>query len=367
MSYVPVTAQQVVAWEQGGAQPPMSELETLAEIYECPVGFFFLRTPPPERLALDLRGLAPLKHGKLSPESRRTLRRFLFLAEWAASIIDALGVHWQVRIGSAELTEPLEVVAQRERSRLGFTPAVREEWADARQAFDWWRIKLEALGVFVFVLKLPSGEVRGASVWGSSMPPAILVNHEDVEASTGRLFTLFHEYAHLLLRQSGFVCDFRGGREDSYLEPFANKFAARMLVLEEEFEERLRTLELHVPRPSWGDSLLDRIREPFRVSRDVIAILLEDKEFASRGFYSEKRTHWEQRKPGGRGGPSHLRPRRQERQLQRIGFSLARLLSSPKASDVLSKIELAEVLDDKVENIPGFLSWLQREREKAES
>ena len=63
--YEPVTAEQLKRWEQGLEEPDLTHLETLAEIYVCPVGYFFLPEPPEEQLPLSKRGLSSDK--KLSP------------------------------------------------------------------------------------------------------------------------------------------------------------------------------------------------------------------------------------------------------------------------------------------------------------
>lgn len=44
--YAPITRQDLENWERGLDSPDLERLETLAKIYGCPVGLFFL--PPPE-------------------------------------------------------------------------------------------------------------------------------------------------------------------------------------------------------------------------------------------------------------------------------------------------------------------------------
>jgi len=63
-------------------------------------------------------------------------------------------------------------------------------------AFDDLRSAIESSGVFVFLSSLNVDEVRGLSKWEKGGPPAILVNLADSTAA--RLFTLMHEYAHLV-------------------------------------------------------------------------------------------------------------------------------------------------------------------------
>ena len=41
--YTPVLARELALWEQGLGEPELEHMETLAEIYGCPVGFFLRR------------------------------------------------------------------------------------------------------------------------------------------------------------------------------------------------------------------------------------------------------------------------------------------------------------------------------------
>jgi transcriptional regulator with XRE-family HTH domain len=45
-----VSQEELENWEAGRAEPELAQLETLAEIYACPVGYFFLHERPAEHL-----------------------------------------------------------------------------------------------------------------------------------------------------------------------------------------------------------------------------------------------------------------------------------------------------------------------------
>lgn len=355
-----ITEKELLEWEEGVSEPTLEHLETLSEIYVCPVGYFFRSKVPPQRRAFSFRGLSPEKEDKLGSLSRQTLRRFLELAEWTAHIVSELGVEWEVKLEPRRQpvrAEEIDTLVQNERERLGFVPDVREKWGNPNEAFLWWRRRIENQGVFCFQMKLEPGDIRGASIWLNSRLPFILVNHQDIEAATGRIFTLLHEYAHLVMQREGLVCDFRGHRPGENPEPFANRFAARTLLPYEELKERLRRIGKHERKTSWSDPDLDEVRRPFHVSRDVVAIALEEIELAPEGFYQKKREQWERRRGwGGRGG----HPTNNERALRKVGYSLARLLSHAGKEASLPWIDLTYVLDMKVERVPGFLKWVER-------
>lgn len=354
--YRPINPQELRQWEEGQAEPDLNYLETLSEIYRCPIGYFLLTEPPHEAQRLFFRGLTPEKQAQLEPVSRQTLRRFIELAKWTVSVIEDTDIDWSVRVAS--YSEPIEpqAVVQAERQRFGFRPEIRNSWQSAEDAFLWWRRQIESLGVFCFQMPLDPRDFRGASIWLNNRYPFILVNHMDVESATGRLFTLLHEYAHLLTDREGLVCDFRDVGSVSSVEAFANRFAARMLISLEEVKEELRRMGEEHYRANWSDSLIDQLRKPFFVSRHVVAIALQDLKLAPGNFYEKKRQQWESRQSFGRGGGG--RPSLKERIRRELGFALPKLLAEAYRREGVSLIDMADIIGTKVEKIePLLLEW----------
>lgn len=209
-------------------------------------------------------------------------------------------------------------------------------------------------------MKLEYGDIRGASTWLESRYPLILVNHQDIETATGRMFTLLHEYCHIITATEGVVCDFRGLYPGEAPEPIANRFAARMLISHDEVQKRLQEIGQYEYKKDWKDETLDELREPFFVSRDVVAIMLQEMRLAPSDFYQTKRKKWEKRTPWGRGGGGK-RPTKKELKLREIGFSLARVLSERSVEAAIPIDDLSYVLEMKVERVPEFLSWAKDE------
>ena len=359
--YAPIQGALLQEWERGTSEPDLEHLETLSEIYVRPVGHFFLIEPPKESWPLSFRGISRDKEDKLSPQSRQTLRRFLELAEWTALMLEELGIKWDARSKPSRAPLDVEALVRQERDRLGYNSELRKSWAASDEAFLWWRRKVEEQGIFCFQMKLEPGDIRGASTWLENSYPFILVNHQEVEAATGRIFTLLHEYAHLITATDGLVCDFRGTDRNHSPEPFANQFAARMLISYNEVKQRLLEIDEYRYRGQWSDQLLDEIKKPFFVSRDVVAITLQEMELAPEGFYQGKRAQWDMRRPWGRGRGKGKTLTKRERKLRELGFSLSRILSRPDMANAIPATDLCYVLDMKVEKIQDFLSWARNE------
>ncbi len=97
--FVAVTAAQLQQWEAGQSAPELEHLETLSELYQCPVGYFFLATPPRERTPLSFRGLAPGKEQRFGATTRASLRRFVELSEWFVDDFERHADERQIGIG----------------------------------------------------------------------------------------------------------------------------------------------------------------------------------------------------------------------------------------------------------------------------
>jgi len=355
--FAAISEQDLTAWEEGVSEPELAQLETLSEIYACPVGYFFLESRPDELLPVSFRGLTKPPE-QLQSLSQRSLRRFMELAQWTVETLRQTGQPWQVGIRPAQVsaqTARADQLAAEYRQRFGWTAEQRRLFAGKpREAFKWWRHAIESQGIFCFEMPLDPKETRGAALWLEGYP-FILVNHRDIEAAAGRIFTLLHEFAHLISAKDGIVCDFQGAHHDHNPEPFANRFAARMLVTPEELQKRLQGLGQDRYQTDWPDSLLDKLRSPFSASRDVVTILLQELRLAPADLYERKVQQWKSRKLWGRG----KRPPVNEQKLQEVGYSLANVLARSASQPSFSWVDASSVLGMKVEKTEAFLKWAQ--------
>ena len=289
----------IQAWEKGLEHPDIETLRQLSHLYDVPFSYFSLKVPPKESSLRDYRGVPEERRTKLSRDTKLALREFRRLYRLARTLPEITGMPISVEVGRAYSDEDPKQIAERELKRLGVTRGLRQTWSSKEEAYHTWRKAIEALGVFVFSLRMPSSECRGAAIIGEKTY-AILVNQNDAPAA--RSFTLIHEYCHLLLSDSRdlMVCDQFPGDTES----FSNRFAASILVPENEFLEILGDKKLDRYQHWWSDVVLLDLTGDFCVSRDVIAIRLENLGLAPSGFYRQKREHWDRvsRKKGGFGG-----------------------------------------------------------------
>lgn len=297
------------AWESEDSEetPSISQLRKLGEIYKRPIAVFFLAEPPqgfaPQR---EFRRLAGVLPGNESPELLLALREAIYRREAAMEVHNLLGEEpHHLRMALHPQMNP-EEAGRQIRDLLRITWKAQTEWVSAYEALNAWRSSMEALGVLVFqTSKVALEEMRGTCIPDQPLP-VILLNSKD--APHGRIFSLLHEFAHVLLHGGGHHTGRMSGArspEEQPLEVAANAFAAAALLPAHPF---LAIAEQYPQAARGDDDSLRRLAQKVKVSPEVILRRLVTLRKAPEGTYRRKRdawgaTLWYVRPPSG-GGPS---------------------------------------------------------------
>jgi len=326
-----ITPETLLSWEEGEALPRLTALRKLSQLYRRPLAVFFLSEPPPE--AAPPRSFRLLPSGEprpLSPETLlavRTARRLHQLGQEAA---EELGYELAKELPRAELSSDPVLRAARERQRLGATFEAQSSFRDAYKALWYWRDLVEGAGCFVFQLSFPLEDARAFSEHFDAGPVIVLSSKDE---PVGRVFSLLHEYAHLLLRMSGVCPEFTMDYARSFegrVEQFCNAFAASFLVPASELEAAAAE---HGAPPSEGGLVALSYR--FSVSKHVILRRFLDLGRVDRRFYSRKVEQWEEERKARKKPPGG--PVKQEvKSVSQRGRRLAALIVEPADRGLIS-------------------------------
>jgi len=128
-------------------------------------------------------------------------------------------------------------------------------WRSPYEALNAWKTAVEVKGILVFqATKIDMIEMRGISIHLRPFPIVIL---NSADAPNGRVFTIMHELAHILLKESG-LCDFResdgGSAEDYAKEVYCNMVAGTVLVPTDAFLKNEITSSND--GPTWSDEAI---------------------------------------------------------------------------------------------------------------
>lgn len=216
-------------WEKEGKSIPLGKLKTIANAYKRQLAVFLLPNVPAKiNKPKDYRNLSPAD-SKLSKKVLDVIRDVTYFRETALELQGES--YWKSRY------EWLDVAKKGIKDGESYSKHLRElldvsiedqlSWKTENEAYKNWRHGVEEkLGIFVFQFSMPMDEVHGFC-FTDSLPYAIVTNSNHSYA--GRIFTIFHELAHILRHQSG-MCLHEKATEKQKEEWECNAFAGKFLA-----------------------------------------------------------------------------------------------------------------------------------------
>ncbi len=295
----------IQAWEAEESRPTRGQFSKLVGVLKRPSALFFLPEPPVEAgMPTSLRSAPALGDRKLGPEEARQIRRARRLQELTSWVFRDEGAA-QVRLSQYQPSEDPVEIGMAERSESGVSAAEQLAWKSASEAFRSLRSHLEDQGVLVMQLTMGRNNIRGFGAWDDHAP---LVAVNTAYHPTARIFTLFHEVAHLLTRTDaacqGFVFP---GQQDGSVERWCERFAAAFLLPEENLKTIASKYGVTVAAPTACPDTVRRIAYSFSVSIRATAIRLQEVGLAEPSLYPSVVTQfagsdWNDSSGGGGGG-----------------------------------------------------------------
>lgn len=285
----------VDAWESGEKQPTIAQLKKAAKLYKRSLAVFFLPAPPEGFDTLrDFRRHQGAAAGPWSPGLHADYRRALVQRNHVVDLADLEDVPPPTTWRLAPLGETDEEIASAARQALlGIAPLPLPKGSGTvYQHLNTWVAALEEAGVLVMATaggQVSTLEMRGFSLYFDEVP-VIVVNGSD--APRGRLFTLIHEYAHLLLHTAGLcdtVTDVTANSPNRRLEARCNAIAAAILMPAARVLARPEVIERERDRGSWDYEALAAAAAPFGVSAEALLRRLLSLGSVDRAFYRARR------------------------------------------------------------------------------
>lgn len=294
-SKIDIDEEKLAAWETGDDQPSIPQLRKLAEAYKRPLAVLYLPEPPTTSFQAmhDFRRLPDLGLRSFSPELTLEIRFAQQRRELALELFeDGDEVPASFKVETTIASNP-ETAAAALRDALGVDYDLQSHWRDPRVAFLAWRAKIEELGVLVFqASRIASEEASGFAYW-SDVLPFMVINRKDAYAR--RTFSMFHELAHLMLRQTGVSdLDIEGPRpaDDEKIEVFCNQVAAAALMPRDLFLKETSVAAQGSGRHEWDDATVQSLSLTYGVSREAVVRRLLTLGRTTDAFYRRKRAQY---------------------------------------------------------------------------
>jgi Zn-dependent peptidase ImmA (M78 family)/DNA-binding XRE family transcriptional regulator len=255
--------------EKGEQAPTFRQLKLLANLFKRPLSVFFLPSPPEEPPILSSFRILPKKETEISKELRLAIRKARYYQSIANELMTDLGIDPTPKIEKTKIEDNPLVIAKRERNKSSISIDEQYKFKNAYYAFNVWRNFVESKNILVFQFKFPLKDSRGFCLMDKT-PYVIAINSED--NILARIFTLFHEYAHILLGISELYSEEINTNQE--VERWCDIFASEFLIPQEElkkdknFPQLLKTEEPNL-------ELIEELSKKFKVSKQAVVTKLK--------------------------------------------------------------------------------------------
>ena len=271
-------------WESDGSQelPTLAQAKKLQELYRYPLTLFLSGEIPEFVVVSDVPDFRTLSDGEPSSVANwsRNLRWLLRQIEFRQEFVREVAARYEIPYQSWVASEsraniPSETLALKMRELLRVSHDEQAGQRNTQEALKMWISRFEdEAGVFVFQTNNTSNpigmpEMRGVSL-ADAHAPSIVLNSRDSEA--GRIFTLFHEFVHLWIGESGISgwdgLDFRSDWAiANEIERFCDRTSSTALMPKDWFVD-----EWDSHRAMSLDANIQLVSDAFKVSRAAVAV-----------------------------------------------------------------------------------------------
>jgi Zn-dependent peptidase ImmA (M78 family) len=179
----------------------ITQLTKLSKLIKRPLAFFLLSELPPEEkkpLPKDYRMISE-KEGVFSKETLLTIRIARRLQAVSRELAQNLNTDLEPTVTTVTIEDNPQKIAEEYRNKVKISEGLQKKWDNPNKLLNFLREFIERQNILVFQFPMPVEDVRGFTL-SDSILKVIVVNSKD--QITARIFTLMHEFAHILLNES---------------------------------------------------------------------------------------------------------------------------------------------------------------------
>ncbi len=224
-------------WLDGTKKPTFHQIEELSRKTNIPLGYFFLQTPPAEEI--QLIEYRTVDSNELATPSRNlidTIHEMENVQGWMREYRQETGFDVLPIVGCLKENSDFENVVKTIRRNLDLSENWYESCKDMSAAFNHVRNLLEECGVVVMLNgvvgknthRALSIEEFRAFAMVDEWAPLIFINSADSQGA--KLFSLFHEVAHIWLGENDLYNDRKNSQKVKPIEALCNAVASELMV-----------------------------------------------------------------------------------------------------------------------------------------
>ena len=283
-----ISAKRLIQLEEGEKQPTLDELKEFSKAYKRTIATLLLSNPPKEKpLPIDRRTINSKELGIFHEKTIMAVRKARALAQSFVELRQELGIE----IPKFNVNSSIKVSPQEEAIKIRKILNLDEirELKNINLALEAYIERVESIGVAVFQLSLTQDKLRGFSILDEIIP--IIGIKRGGEQTTAKIFTLFHELAHIILNE-GALCDL-SETTTIEIEKWCNAFSAEVLIPTSELLQMEIILDQkQKDNKIWTKQALVELGNYFHVGPLAILRSLLENNLTTSAFYKEKHQAW---------------------------------------------------------------------------
>ena len=189
----------IEGFESGKRKPTLRQLNELSQAFKRPLAAFLLSVPIKEKPHPKDYRMLPDKVDVFDRKTILVLRKARSLQEIGRELSHNIDYKTKAKIEGVKVSDnPLDI-AEKYRKMFELTEEKQRKFKTPYELFNYLRDILEDMNILVFQFSMPMEDARGF-VLVDEAPAVVVVSTKDtIEA---RLFSLMHEFAHILLGES---------------------------------------------------------------------------------------------------------------------------------------------------------------------
>lgn len=318
---------------EGETELADDEIESLAQELSVPVSALFSNADLPLLPSVDFRSARPA----VARFHRGTLRAFGYV-ERLSNTLSRLGLELGLDSAAAPIAPALTDVEAAKlaniwRKRWRYTVEQQLADGDANKVYTSLRSFIEDLGVVVVHFRFETDEAAGLYAKVDGGPHTIVINTTR-SSKARKLFTLAHEFCHLLLRREGAS---NPSLVRNSIERFCNHFAANLLAPTELIKAGLRRFAY---APSTDNNFVRLFSGHLGISQEALVRRLVELGLVSQAQYGAWRGQFDGQTPTGDQGARGGRSEPIQNKRTQYGSRLLSLLHQAKIKGQLDEIDI---------------------------
>jgi Zn-dependent peptidase ImmA (M78 family)/DNA-binding XRE family transcriptional regulator len=265
----------ILKFEKGEKKPSMRQLKELANAFKRPVAAFLLSKPKAERLLPKDYRMLPDKKDVFDKKTVLTIRKARNLQEVSRELLTNVENQISPKIKRRTIKDDPVALASELRAKFEISDKLQRKFKSPYEFFNHIRDHLEDLNILVFQYSMLVEDARGFALVDKK-PNIIVINTKDsIEA---RLFSLMHEFGHILLGESAIDLADVTTMSQNEIEKWCDLFAANFLLPKQLARNIFKEKESNLTETT----TLNYLSRKYKVSKAMLLVSMSNTGFITK-------------------------------------------------------------------------------------